>query len=77
MGNYPYNSSMSDTFARAIEMASKLPEKDQDALGAILLKEMKSEERWAKLFASSQDQLGQLAQEAIADHKAGKTRPWD
>ena len=67
---------MSGTFNQAIEMASKLPEKDLEALGALLLREMQSEKRWAKLFKGSQNQLSKLADEALAEHKAGKTKPW-
>ena len=68
---------MSNTFAKAIELARKLPEKDQEALGALLLEEMRSERRWAKLFKESQNQLSDLADEALAEHKAGRTKPWD
>ncbi|MBV6502361.1 MAG: hypothetical protein AKCLJLPJ_00405 [Fimbriimonadales bacterium] len=67
---------MSRTFDQAIEMASKLPEKDRDALGALLIREMQSEKRWAKLLKGSQDKLSKLADEALKEHKAGKTKPW-
>lgn len=67
---------MSSTFNQAIEMASKLPEKDREALGALLIQEMQSEKRWAKLFKGSQDQLSKLADEALKEHRAGKTKPW-
>jgi len=67
---------MSGTFSKAIELASKLPEKDQEALGALLLQEMQSEKRWAKLFKSSQNQISKLADAALAEHRAGKTKPW-
>ncbi|AIE85846.1 hypothetical protein [Fimbriimonas ginsengisoli] len=67
---------MSSAFSKAVELASKLPEKDQDALGALLLEEMQSNKRWAKLFGSSQDLLSKLADDALAEHKAGKTKPW-
>lgn len=66
---------MSNTLAKAIELAKKLPEKDQEALGAVLLEEMRSERRWAKLFKESQGQLSDLADEALAEHEAGKTKP--
>jgi len=68
---------VSTTFAKAIELASKLPEKDHEALGALLLAEMRYEKRWTKLFGESQDLLGDLAGQALAEHKAGKTKPWD
>ena len=67
---------MSDTFSKAFELASKLPPKDREALGALLLQELRSERRWAKLFSSSQDRLSSLADKALSEHKSGKTKPW-
>jgi len=55
----------------------QLPEKDQEALGALILREIESEKKWAELFAKSQDQLSELADQAMADHKAGRTTPWN
>jgi hypothetical protein len=37
------------------------------------LAELESEERWSPLFASSQNELATLAQEALADYRAGRT----
>lgn len=68
---------MSDTFSQAFQIASKLPPKDREALGALLLQEMQSDKRWSELFASSQDLLSKLADEALAEHKADKTKPWE
>jgi galactokinase len=67
---------VNDTFAKAIELAAKLPLKDREELGALLLEEMRSQQRWSKLFKASQDQLDQLADQAVAEHKTGKTQPW-
>jgi hypothetical protein len=67
---------MSSTFNQAIEMASKLSEKDREALGALLIQEMQSEKRWLRLFKDSQDQLSALADEALREHRSGKTKPW-
>lgn len=68
---------MSDTFTQAFQIASKLPPKDREALGALLLQEIQSDKRWSELFASSQDLLSKLADEALAEHEAGKTKPWE
>ena len=35
------------------------------------------EEIWDRQFAESQDQLAKLADEALAEHRAGKTRPFN
>jgi len=38
--------------------------------------ERQSEERWARAFAASQDELARLAQEALAEYRAGRTEPF-
>jgi len=53
----------------------KLLESEQDALAAILLQEIAAEKRWAESFASSQEVLENLAQEALAKHCAGLIKP--
>ena len=68
---------MSKLLDRAIEEARKLPPEEQDALGAIMLEEIADEARWAKKFAETQDVLEKLADEALADLKAGQTTPLD
>ena len=62
--------------ARASE-AAKLPPDEQDVLAAILLEEIASEQRWSQSFTNSQDVLESLASEALAEFKAGKTKPLD
>ncbi len=66
---------MTKLLEKAFSAASRLPEKDQDALAAYVLDELASEERWAKAFSSSQDALVSLANEAVAEYKNGKTKP--
>ncbi len=60
---------------KAIEEARKLPLREQDALGAIILEEIADEARWARTFADTQDVLEKLADEALADLRAGRTTP--
>ena len=67
---------MTQLLDKAISKATKLPEPEQDALAAILLAEIESEERWAETFGRSQDLLAELAGEARAEHAAGKTEPF-
>ena len=62
---------------KAIEEASKLPESEQDALGRVLLDELASERRWEELFAGSQGLLAELAEQAVAEHRAGRTEKLD
>ena len=66
---------MTKSLETAFAKAAKLPAKEQDALAAFLLKELASEKKWEKQFATSQDELATLAREAIGEFKAGKTRP--
>jgi len=67
---------MSKTFKQAVIMASKLPEKEQDALGALLIQEMEADQRWSALFEDSQNLLAKVAGEALKQHRGGKTTPW-
>jgi uncharacterized protein YdhG (YjbR/CyaY superfamily) len=66
---------MTQLLDQAFRELAKLPASEQDALAAALLSELASEKRWAELFDRSQDLLGKLADEALAEHGAGKTRP--
>ena len=52
----------------------KLPPTEQNEFAAWILEELHSEQRWAKLFAESSDLLSHLADEALAEHKAKKTK---
>jgi hypothetical protein len=39
----------------------------------MIIEELEDEILWDKAFANSQDSLAQLAAEAMAEHRAGKT----
>lgn len=64
---------MTKLLQKAFDEASKLPEAEQDALGRVLLEELASERCWEQLFAGSHDLLAELANEALAEHRAGRT----
>jgi hypothetical protein len=66
---------MTQALEAAIASAAKLPPQEQDALAALLVAEMESEERWGELFSHSQGLLAELAQQALLEHAAGKTQP--
>jgi len=66
---------MTKLLEKAFRKASALPAREQDSLASLLLEEIESERRWDELFAKSAPQLEQLANEALAEHRAGKTRP--
>jgi hypothetical protein len=66
---------MTKLLEKALHEVSKLPASEQDAVAAIVLEELASEERWAESFAKSQDKLAKLAEEALAEYNAGRTKP--
>ena len=68
---------MTQLLERAFAEASKLAEPEQDAMASLLLAELQSEQHWTHSFASSQDQLAQLADEALREFAAGGTLPMD
>lgn len=68
---------MTKLLQEAFDQASKLPEAEQDALGRILLEELAAERLWENLFAGSQDLLEELADQALAEHDAGRTEKLD
>ncbi len=66
---------MTKLLEKAFVKASALPVADQDILAQSLLDDLAAEELWDGTFAASQDALSMLADEALADHKNGRTRP--
>lgn len=68
---------MTKALKKAFEAASKLPEAEQDALANAILEELEAERRWDELFSHSAGVLERLANEALAEHRAGRTRPLD
>jgi hypothetical protein len=68
---------MTQLLEKAFEEASKLPELEQNALARWLIDEVISERKWEKSFAESEDILDKLADEALAEHAQGKTKPLD
>ncbi len=66
---------MTRLLEQALSQVAKLPASEQDALAAIVLEELASEQRWSESFAKSQDVLGKLAGEALAEYAAGRTKP--
>jgi hypothetical protein len=67
---------MGKLLERAIEEAQKLPNDEQEAIGAWLLAEIESERRWDELFSRPPSKaLEQMAAEALEDYRAGRTSP--
>ncbi len=68
---------MGKALEKAISEASKLPEKEQEAIGAWLLAEIESDRRWDELFSESGAVLEGMADQALDEHKQGLTKPLD
>jgi hypothetical protein len=66
---------MTQLLEKALSQVAKLPASEQDAMAAIVLEELASEKRWADSFAKSQVLLAKLADKALAEHAAGRTKP--
>ena len=60
---------------RAFEAAAKLSDVEQNIFAQWILNELKSERKWDKAFSQSEDVLSALADQALAEHEQGKTRP--
>jgi hypothetical protein len=69
--------SMTQLLEKAYSEASRLPEREQDAIASAVLDMIGDEEQWSRQFAASQNALAKLAEEALAEHRAGKTLPLD
>ncbi len=68
---------MTKALEEVFRQVSQLPEAEQDALAEAIRAEIVTEKEWESSFAGSPDVLERLADEAIADHRAGRTKPVD
>lgn len=68
---------MTKALEAALKEIAKLSEADQDALAEAILAEIRSEKAWEVAFASSHGELAQLADEAVTEHRLGRTKPLD
>ena len=66
---------MTQLLEEAMRKVAGLPPSEQDAVAAIVMEELASEQRWAESFRKSQDLLARMATEALADYNAGRTKP--
>lgn len=62
---------------QVIAQLRTLPEGQQDHYAAVLEDELADDMRWQELLARPESEafLDQLADEALEDHRAGRTRP--
>ncbi|HEY0072132.1 MAG TPA: hypothetical protein VGE04_19390 [Chloroflexia bacterium] len=64
---------MTELLQKAIAEVNKLPPEQQDELAALMLEELSSEQRWESAFADTSEALTRLADEALVEHRTGKT----
>jgi hypothetical protein len=58
---------MTKLLEKAFAEAANLPEEEQDRLARMLLEDFAAEEKWEGAFASSQEKLALLADEALVE----------
>jgi len=68
---------MTKALKKAFEAASHLPDREQDELASAILEELTADERWEVAFAESQAALARLAEEALKEHRVGRTEALD
>lgn len=70
---------MTGLLERAFSKASQLSEEGQDAIAALILREIESEGWWDDLFSrpESAEVLSRMADKALADAQAGRARNLD
>ncbi len=67
---------MTQLLEKVFAKVEKLPPVEQNALAKWLINELASEKRWEKSFAESEEILEKLAEEALNEHKEGRTKPF-
>ena len=60
---------MTELLEKAFAEVEKLSPDQQDTFAQWILDELASERRWDKAFARSQDKLGKLADQALAEYR--------
>lgn len=68
---------MTQLLEHVFQEVSKLPDMQQNMIARWLLDEVLTEKKWDSLFVESEDFLENLADEALKEHRAGKTKPLD
>ena len=68
---------MTELLKKAFDAASKLTPQQQDAIATLLLDEIESDQQWDQAFQGSADELSSLADEALREHREGRSEPLD
>jgi len=65
---------MTDLLAQAFAKAAELPESLHDELARELLDDLVGEGRWSAALADSPETLDDMAERALKEHRAGRTK---
>ena len=68
---------MTELLQKAFNEASKLPPQEQDALATVLLGEIEGEHHWDATLAGAQEDLADMADAALTEHRTRKTQALD
>ena len=68
---------MTTLLEQAVNRIKILSDNEQNAIAALILEEIDDDLRWDKSFASSQDVLAMLAEEAAEEINTGKSEVLD
>ncbi len=66
---------MTTLLQQAFEKALQLPAELQDQIAQDLMNDISGELQWDRTLARSEDLLEKLAEKALRDFEAGRTRP--
>lgn len=66
---------MPELLHQAYEAIARLPKEDQEAIAAMILEEIASEDRWHEALSRTPDAVKRLADEAREEFRAGNTEP--
>ena len=65
---------MTELLEQALAELEKLPASEQDAIAALILDEIRDEQRWDEAFARSQEELARLANIVREDIRADRVK---
>lgn len=72
-----YLASVTALLKKAFDEAAKLPDEEQEEVARVLLERLASEANWNKTSATSATRLRELADEALEEHRSGRTEELD
>jgi hypothetical protein len=71
------NRNVPNLLDEAYAIAKKLPEDEQEEIGAVLLAEIEDNRRWDELLAQPSEVIERMADRALEHHRLGLTLPLD